>query len=42
MVESDGRFGTYELIEFCVEEGRARIINRDKDSKQINRGSKSK
>jgi len=42
IVESDGRFGTYELIEFCVEGGRARIINREKDDKQLNRGAKSK
>lgn len=40
IVQSDGRFGTYELIEFCIEGGRARIVNQDKDAKRLNRGKK--
>ncbi len=37
---SDGRFGTYELIGFCVSNGSARIIKRERDSKKLARGKK--
>lgn len=42
IVSSDGIFGAYELIQFCVENGNARIINREKDAKNLARGLKSK
>ncbi len=40
LISSDGNFGTYELIEFCVENGRARITKRERDNKKLSRGKK--
>jgi len=40
IASSDGNFGTYELIQFCIENGRGRIIKREKDDKKLARGSK--
>jgi len=40
LAESDGRFGTYDLIQFCIDNGRARIVHRDRDNKRANRGKK--
>ena len=39
---SDGRFGSFELISFCIEGGSSRITNRQKDPKKLNRAKKSK
>lgn len=40
LVSVDGRFGTYELVQFCVEKGQARITKRERDNKKLSRGKK--
>lgn len=40
LVSFDGNFGTYELVQFCVENGQARITKRDRDNKKVARGKK--
>ena len=40
LVSFDGNFGTYELVQFCVENGQARITKRERDSKKVARGKK--
>ena len=42
LASSDGQFGTYELVQFCVQNGSARIINRQRDAKRQARGIKTK
>ena len=40
LVSSDGFFGTYELVQFCIENGQARITKRERDNKKLSRGKK--
>ncbi len=40
LVTFDGNFGTYELVQFCVENGQARITKRERDNKKLSRGKK--
>ena len=42
LASSDGIFGSYELISFCITNGSARITKRVKDPKKLNRGKKKK
>jgi len=37
---SDGNFGSYELIQFCVDNGQARIVKQERDAKKLSRGKK--
>ncbi len=37
---SDGQYGKYELIQFCIEDGLAKIVKQERDTKKLFRGKK--